>query len=797
MTRTAFSTAVVVVIGLLLRLYSAAVEFSIDPNTVVNRIDERVYGHFLEHIFHSVNGGLWGEMIWDRSFEGGAAAGSQWSIEDNCLVQAGLAENVRLVFGDPDWKDYEFSLEAQKTGGQEGFLVLFRVASDKQFYWANLGGWSNVRHSLERGLEGQGRWGAVGPSIPGRIEEGKWYRIRIRCEGRQFQVRLDDDRLIDFTDDARAGLSGRVGVGTWNTKARYRNFRVTSLDGKTLFEGLPEVKEQPALPHAWRAYGQGKTHLTSEGPLNCDRCQLIVSEKGETGVEQTPLCIQQGETYCGSLWARGSAEGLVVRLLDGKKNLTEKTLPGPNDRWQEYSFELKPATGADNATIQVGVRGKGNVSIDQVSLMSRSAQETGGFRPDLLRAIADLKPPVIRWPGGCFASAYRWKDGIGPQHKRVKYPRSIWDDVDVNSFGTDEFVAMCRKVGAEPLIVVNIGTQPWNGDVDRQAFIEEVCDWIDYCNGPADSKWGGLRAANGHPQPYNVKYWEIDNETWHMGAEAYAEAVRVFAPAMKNVDPSIKLAACGSGGYGRDALGWNRVIIARCADVINFLSIHHYENPDNYARGPHSYERFFRETGPLISQSKNPDLKIFVSEWNAQSTDWRTGLYCGGLLNAFERCGDILEIGGPALFLRHVSARSWDNAFINFDHRTWFPAPNYVVMRLWREHYAPHRIQLDGDAGPLNAVATKSADGKTLYLKAVNPGEETVSVRLTVKAGFTVGKASMQIVAPDSLTARNTLDDRDNIRSVPHKIETAGQAIEFTMPRLSAGVLTIEGQQLE
>ncbi len=91
----------------------------------------------------------------------------------------------------------------------------------------------------------------------------------------------------------------------------------------------------------------------------------------------------------------------------------------------------------------------------------------------------------------------------------------------------------------------------------------------------------------------------------------------------------------------------------------------------------------------MIAKSANPNVKLYMSEWNAQSTDWRTGLYAGGFLNAAERNGDVLGMAGPALFLRHVSARAWDNAFVNFDHRRWFPAPNYVVMKLWRGHYAP------------------------------------------------------------------------------------------------------------
>jgi len=197
-----------------------------------------------------------------------------------------------------------------------------------------------------------------------------------------------------------------------------------------------------------------------------------------------------------------------------------------------------------------------------------------------------------------------------------------------------------------------------------------------------------------------------------------------------------------------------------------------------------------RKTGDLIAASKNPKLKIYVSEWNAQSTDWRTGLYCGGLLNAFERCGDVVEMGGPALFLRHVSAGGWDNALVNFDHRTWFPAPNYVVMKLWREHYAPRRIALEGETGPLNAVATQSADGRTLCLKAVNPKNEAVSVKLNLSRGA-IDTASMQVVAPGALTARNSLDAPGVVRPVPAPVRRSGRTAQFTLPALSCGVVRI------
>jgi alpha-N-arabinofuranosidase len=223
--------------------------------------------------------------------------------------------------------------------------------------------------------------------------------------------------------------------------------------------------------------------------------------------------------------------GCAYKLLAGDKVLTQQTLPAPSAQWKELPIELKPDGSSVYAALQIVVPGAGVIGLDQVSLMPESWRKAGGFRPDLLQAIAELKPPVIRWPGGCFASPYRWKDGIGPQHQRGPHRRAMWDDKDVNSFGTDEFIAMCRRVGTEPLIVVNIGTPNWNRDVLDNDFLQEVLDWIAYCNGPADSNWGKIRAGNGHPEPYNVKYWEIDNETWHMGAEAYAAAVNRFGPA--------------------------------------------------------------------------------------------------------------------------------------------------------------------------------------------------------------------------------------------------------------------------
>jgi len=180
-----------------------------------------------------------------------------------------------------------------------------------------------------------------------------------------------------------------------------------------------------------------------------------------------------------------------------------------------------------------------------------------------------------------------------------------------------------------------------------------------------------------------------------------------------------------------------------------------------------------------------------MSEWNLSCTDWRTGLYAGGLLNVFERNSEKVSMACPALFMRHVSAPAWDNAFINFDHRTWFPAPNYVIMKLYRDNFAPFMVNVEGNLPNLNIVATKSEDGKNLFLKIVNPYGQPMDMAINIADGFNVNKASLTVVSADSLTARNTLEKPLAIAAVEKKILSEANLIKVTLPDFSVGVIKI------
>jgi alpha-N-arabinofuranosidase len=776
--------------------------FFVNTATILNTIDEKVYGHFLEHIYHSANGGLWGEMVWNRSFELSGSGGGIWTIEGTDLIQSSLSTDVQLPFGDAGWGDYELTLEARKDGGSEGFLVPFRYADGDNFYWLNLGGWNNTQHAVEKEINGS-RSTISGTTVSGSIETGQWYTIRIRCQGNSLQIFLDDADIIEFTDSSSPHLAGQVGVGTWATQARYRNIQVTDLSGSTvLYSGLPAIPPTPFGVDLWEAFGGG-TFTRDTDALNDVYGVKIVSGSANTGIQQDDYRVLP-QAYHGSLWMKGTLPaGVSVELLDGSTVLGQATLPAPTASWDEYPFTITPTSATDDGILRIRLLGGGTVTIDQVSMMGQDAIDTGGYRPDLLEAVADLRPPIIRWPGGCFASLYLWKDAIGPQHQRRQYAAYMWDDQDTNSYGTDEFLRMCEQIGAEPLICVNTGVlnsacgapAQWKLSPDTQEnYIQDALDWMEYCNGDAvTTTWGAVRAANGHPEPYNVTFWEIDNETWAAGSAAYIARVQAFAPAMQakaaDLGVPIRIAAVGGGSYD---MGWNAAVIDSCATLIDYISVHHYEGSGGFKTGPVTYDNFLTTLADYIAGSDNPDMEIYNSEWNLQTTDWRTGLYTGGILNVYERHGDDFTLGGPALFLRHTSAGGWDNAFINFDHTGWFAAPNYVVMKLWRDHYAPTRVETTGGDTNLSVSSVMSEDEKTLYLHLVNPDPTDKSVEFRIDDSFVAESAYMHYVAPGDLYARNTLANPHAVQVQAKVVGLANQTMRFRMPGYSAGVVTVQ-----
>jgi alpha-N-arabinofuranosidase len=294
--------------------------------------------------------------------------------------------------------------------------------------------------------------------------------------------------------------------------------------------------------------------------------------------------------------------------------------------------------------------GRGRLWLDQVSLLPGNAVD--GVRADVFQKIKALRPAFVRWPGGNVAQDYHWMWGIGPRDQRTSWVNLSWaNESEPSDFGTDEFIQFCRNLGAEPSLTVNVE--------GRGASSEEAAAWVEYANGSSNSKFGALRAANGHPEPFRVKYWEVGNEIWgtwvraHSDAETYARNFNRYATAMRAVDPSIRLIAVGDND-----MSWDRTVLRIAGANLDYLAIHHYygtaemgDDARNLMAHPLQYEAFYAKVEQSIHElAPGRDIRLNINEWNSslplpRQHSMESALYAARLMNIFERNQAVIYRG--------------------------------------------------------------------------------------------------------------------------------------------------------
>jgi alpha-L-arabinofuranosidase len=245
-----------------------------------------------------------------------------------------------------------------------------------------------------------------------------------------------------------------------------------------------------------------------------------------------------------------------------------------------------------------------------------------GLRKDVMEALKRLRMPIIRYPGGNFASGYRWLDGVGPLNVRQSRTDLAWHNLETNYFGTNEFINFCRQLKAEPYMVVNCG----------DGSLREARDWVEYCNGIGDSASVKLRREHGYPKPFNVKFWGVGNEVdgqWQIGyktPQEYARAFKEFGKVMKWVDPCIKLVASAVSHWEGEWVERAKLLLEQAGDLIDYMSLHWYVgNPDNDFPAYMAISELIEErlsafegiTRAVNLQKKNiRNIYLAVDEWN-------------------------------------------------------------------------------------------------------------------------------------------------------------------------------------
>jgi len=437
--------------------------------------------------------------------------------------------------------------------------------------------------------------------------------------------------------------------------------------------------------------------------------------------------------------------------------------------------------------------------------------DSDGFRKDVLEAARGLHIPLLRWPGGNFSSGYSWKDGIGPKDARPRKWDTAWQAEESNRFGTDEFIAYCRKLGAEPYFCVNMGT----------GTMQEAADWVEYSNGRMNTQWANLRRKNGHAEPYNVKYWGLGNELygpWQAGrktAKEYALLAVEFAKMMRWVDPSIKLIA--SGGGDRPGSDWNREVLEQLVDTVDYISLHQYGGSDDTAkemRVATQLDQQIRVLDSIITEvmtrsRRKERVKIAADEWNIwfrttdtgdtakkleEIYDLQDALWVASALNTFHRHCQTVTLANMAQLVNVIAPIMSSPTGVVLQ-------PTYFPLKLYTEHAGD--IALDAwvrsdtfpnlpDTPYLDVSATTDEGGRRFTLSVVNRHPTAdIPVDIVVEGFNLPGSGDLFEINGPSLDAINTFADPNRVGIQRRQVSGLGAKFSRTFPAHSLSVIAV------
>lgn len=645
--------------------------------------------------------------------------------------------------------------------------------------------------------------GAAGLSSPKTAEVGKPLKGEILVSTAKKIGEVNPDVYGLFTEMCFFEFN----QGMWAEMLRHRKF--AGPDG--------EDRNYGVVRH-WYAIGRNeKTYFMHDNIIYYTgvQSQKIISEDAankRTGIGQSKLYFKKDRQYEVriNLKQKGIA-GPVVIALEGESGVyasKEITISGAD--WQRFSFTLKSPQTDKGGRFTITFSGAGTVWVGSASLMPEN--NVAGFRKEVVEALKALKSPNMRWPGGNMVSVYHWQEGIGDRDKRPsRLIRELWDPFDV---GMDEFMELCRLVDTKPYIALNSG----------DGTPEEAAAWVEYCNGGVDTKYGKLRAENGHPEPYKIKLWGIGNEmfgNWqngHVDEEAYAKRHVAIAKAILAVDKDIKIVA--SGGRPWKYPRWNRALLEIAGDYLDYISLHSYtkkyrSNFKGLGRGMQKSDledpEFAREFYYYIVSSpygveeqiagsykeirevlpEKDDVTIAFDEWNCwayrptgRGEYWveeveftiRDGVYTAGMFHAFRRQHKAVTL---ANFSKTVNAMP----LIKVNQAGIFLNPQYLAFKMYLNHQGPillktdvkcdsyaapdyekNRPQAKGQIPYLDVSVTQSEDGKTLYLAIINLHlDKNIETAISFDKWDFSGKIKIFELYADDYMAENTFENPNRL----------------------------------
>ncbi|MGP8198978.1 MAG: alpha-N-arabinofuranosidase [Limisphaerales bacterium] len=550
--------------------------------------------------------------------------------------------------------------------------------------------------------------------------------------------------------------------------------------------GFGPGRRRGAGPGRWNPIGPvDSVVMDTNKPFVGDHTPLITLAGSEPrGIRQTGVNFTQGVIYNGRGQLAGDPTAKVsVRIVWGTNaDAVSQAVPlgDLSADYKKLTFSFK-AEHSGAAQFEIVGTGTGSFHVGGVSLMP--ADKLDGWRPDAIATLKSLRSGVYRFPGGNFVSAHEWRHAIGDPDKRPPIYDPVWRALQPNDIGTDEFMTMCKLLGVEPYITVNAGTgDDWS-----------AAELVEYCNGDVSTPMGKKRAANGHPEPYDVKFWGVGNEAWGFSYQYGAMRLNQFeykhnqfAKAMKQVDPTIKLIASGAmpdtmtGSKESLNLGtklvptylspadWTGGLLSNCFDNIDLLSEHFYnygnshfslaegrqvpndpnEPITDWMRRPANHIRIkyeeYKEYEKLIPELVTHPKPLNIDEWAYSARGGSAGypVYpsCAWVFHEMFRHSDIFQMAAYT-FGTSLLARNGTNVSLN---------ANGLVFKIYRDHFGTIPVEVSG-----NSPQPKPTNPSGGEQPVVNAGSDTFP--LDVVAAWTEGRRALTVAVLNPTDVEQTL----------------------------------------
>ena len=603
--------------------------------------------------------------------------------------------------------------------------------------------------------------------------------------------------------------------GVWAEMLRDRKFAGCDWQYVGLSEGLRNAHPSAGIVAPWIAVNPDRQAVLYDHDnsvfytgIQSQRISIRRPDGLEHGIMQGSLYLQIEQDYELRLVLKGEGQPLTAQLGDETWRVDEVSAD-----WRTFRHTFTHAGADPKGELRLTIA-EGTAWIGCASLMP--TDNIAGMRADLIAALRDWSPTQLRWPGGNFVSAYHWQMGVGDLDQRPPYLDPAWWQWEQNDFGTDEFVELCRLVDAEPVLTINIG----NGTV------EEARAWVEYCNGDAQSEFGALRAANGHPEPHNIKLWFVGNEqfgNWqvgHVDAETYARRYLEYARAMRSVDADLTLIGVGVPVdiYGR----WNERVLGIAGAEMDGYSVHYYSvRTEKMEQTPapetlylpkmaawHEVAGMLDETLEIMDANSERQIPLAFDEWNtyigAKPPDFiedynlADALYTASILNFCLQRAD--RINYSAIYhLTNVMGNylvaplyQWEAIGMGRGGG-WVPVstgddpdrpgvvklPGTLVLELMTRHRGPRSVAVQVECGSfaspaagnqpafedvplLNAAATLDEEGRRIFLSVVHCGVDGPA-RLQLSGIDCTGDLDCFTVTGKDPLETNTFDAPTNI----------------------------------